>query len=85
MFWYGHRPKMHDMVSDRSSRAEISTDLRKIAMRVFFDSKYMSQNTNVGQKHATMLLSVKQIFEKLHGPYQNWKKQFIRYNPIKFN
>ena len=31
-------PKMHEMVSDRSSRAENWTDLRKISMRVFFGS-----------------------------------------------
>ena len=28
LFWYGHHPKMHEMVSDRSSRAESWTDLR---------------------------------------------------------
>ena len=38
LFWYRHHPKMHEMVSDRSSRAENLTDLRKISMRVFFDS-----------------------------------------------
>ena len=32
-------PKMHEMVSDRSSRAENWTDLRKFSMRVFFGSK----------------------------------------------
>ena len=32
-------PKMYEMVSDRSSRAENWTDLRKISMRVFFNSK----------------------------------------------
>ena len=32
-------PKMHEMVSDRSSRAENWTDLHKISMRVFFGSK----------------------------------------------
>ena len=32
-------PKMHEMVSDRSSRAENWTDLRKISMRVFLGSK----------------------------------------------
>ena len=39
LFWYGHHPKLHEMVSDRSSRAENLTDLRKISMRVFFDSE----------------------------------------------
>ena len=32
-------PKMHEMVSDRSSRAENWTDLRKMSMRVFFGLK----------------------------------------------
>ena len=32
-------PKMHEMVSDRSSRAKNWTDLRKKSMRVFFGSK----------------------------------------------
>ena len=31
-FWYGHHPKMYEMVSDRSSRAEIWTDIREISM-----------------------------------------------------
>ena len=39
LFWYGHHPKMLEMVSDRSSRAENWTDLRKNSMRVFFDLK----------------------------------------------
>ena len=39
LFWYWHHPQMHEMVSDRSSRAEIWTDLRKMSMRVFSDSK----------------------------------------------
>ena len=32
-------PKTHEMVSDRSSRAENWTDLRKNSMRVFLGSK----------------------------------------------
>ena len=39
LFWYRHHPKMHEMVSDRSSGAKNCTDLRKMSMRVFFDSK----------------------------------------------
>ena len=39
LFWYGHHPKMQEMASDRSSRAENWTDLCKIAMRVFFNLK----------------------------------------------
>ena len=39
LVWYPHHPKMHEMVLDRSSRAENLTDLRKIPMRVFFGAK----------------------------------------------
>ena len=44
LFWYGHHPKMQEMVSDRSSRAENWADLRKISMRVFFNSKKCGTN-----------------------------------------
>ena len=44
LFWYRHHPKMHEMVSDRISRAENWTDLRKISRRVFFDSKKNGKN-----------------------------------------
>ena len=36
LFWYGHHPKMHELVSDRSSRGDNWTDVRKISMRVFW-------------------------------------------------
>ena len=39
LFWYRHHPKMYEMVSDRSSRADNLTKLRKVSMRVFFNSK----------------------------------------------
>ena len=42
LFWYGHHPKMHEVVSDRSSRAEW-TDLRKIAMHIFLNSNNVEQ------------------------------------------
>ena len=38
-------PKTHEMVSDRSSRAENWTDLRKMSMRVFFGSKKSRNKT----------------------------------------
>ena len=53
LFWYGHHPKMHEMVSDRSSRAEHWTDIRKFSMRIFFDS-HTCKNTKVGQQTAKM-------------------------------
>ena len=43
LFWYRHHPKLQELVSDRSSRAEKWTDLRKMSMRVFFDSKNMEK------------------------------------------
>ena len=45
LFWYWHHPKMHEMVSDRSSRAENLTDLRKISMRILFKSKKCGKMT----------------------------------------
>ena len=39
-------PKTHEMVSDRSSRAENWTDLRRISMRVFFGSKNPEKKQN---------------------------------------
>ena len=43
-------PKMHEMVSDRSSRAENWTDLRKISMRVFFGSKKSRKKAKSNKK-----------------------------------
>ena len=39
LFLVRNHPKLNEMVSDRSSRAENWTDIRKISMRVSFDSK----------------------------------------------
>ena len=36
LFWYRHRPKMHEMVLDRSSRADFLTKVRKNSMRICF-------------------------------------------------
>ena len=85
LFWYRHHPKIHDTGSDGSLRAEDWTTLRKSSMRVFCVSNIMHTNTIVGQQHAQMYFFVNQIFEKLLGPYQSGKKQFIRYNLIEFN
>ena len=85
LFWYRHHPKMHEMVSDRSSRAENLTDLRKISMRVFFNSKKCGKMTIWSKKTQKCRFSWKKIFEKLHGPYQSWKKQIFRYNLLKLN
>ena len=43
-------PKMHEMVSDRSSRAENWTDLRKNSMRVFFGSKESTKKARSNKK-----------------------------------
>ena len=44
-------PKTHEMVSDRSSRAENWTDLRKKSMRVFFGSKESTKKQDVIKKN----------------------------------
>ena len=50
LFWYGHHPKMHEMVSYRSSQAENCTDLRKMSMHFFFGSNKCKNNTTVDHK-----------------------------------
>ena len=65
--------QMHEIVSDRSWRAENSTNLPQISMRVFFSSKNV-EKCHCGQKQKNAVVRDK-IFEKLHGPYQSCKKQ----------
>ena len=55
--WYGHYPKMHEMVSDGNSKAGFGTDICEISMRVFFDFKQMPRWSN--NKHVSV--RVKQI------------------------
>ena len=80
-----NHPKMYEMVSDRSSRAEKLTDRRKISMRIFFNSNKCGKNDNMVEKNVKMSFVVKNSFEKLQGPYQSWKNQENRDNLIKFN
>ena len=56
LFWYGHHPKMHEMVSDRSSRAENWTDLLKFSMRVFFDSNKCGKMIIWSKKHKHVIV-----------------------------
>ena len=49
---------MHEMVSDRSSRAETWTDLRKMSMRVFVGFEKMWKNDDmVKKKECTHVVS----------------------------
>ena len=74
LFWYRHHPKMHDMVSNRSSRADFLANHREISMRVFFRSSKCGEVTIwSNQKHKTSFPWLK-IFEKLHASCQSWKK-----------
>ena len=59
---------MHEMVSDRSSRAEILTNLRKISMRVFFNSRKCGTMTIWSKKTQACNFPLK-IFENLDGSY----------------
>ena len=59
LFWYGHHPKILEMVSDRSSGAETWKDLRKISMRVLFDSNKCKQIQLWVDKNSNMSLFVK--------------------------
>ena len=44
-------PKMHEMVSDRSSRALKWTDIQKNSMRVFFGSKESTKKAIYNKKN----------------------------------
>ena len=48
-------PKMHEMVSDRSSRAENWTDLRKMSMRVFFGSNISRKKDKNKEQHFNII------------------------------
>ena len=80
LFWYQHHPKMHAMVSDRSSRADDLTNLREISMRVFLIRKNV-ERWQYGQTQTQKCrFSVKKS-EKLHRPYQSCKKRRV-WDPV---
>ena len=68
LFWYRHHPNMHEMVSVRSSRAETWTDLRKISMRVFFNSKKCGKMIIWYQKTQTCSFSWTNFLRSYTGP-----------------
>ena len=82
LFWYGHHPKMHEMVSDRSSRAGNRTDFRNISMRVFFDSNKCETNTKLGRQKCKNVIHFLKSY-RCHTKIG--KKPFIRYNLIQLN
>ena len=47
LFWYRHHPKMQEIVSDRSSRPENRTDLRKVSMRALLLVRKMQQTNAI--------------------------------------
>ena len=73
--------KMHEMISDRSSRAEMLTNLRDIPMRVFSFEKNVGKWQYDQKQHRNVVCRKKKtIFEKLHGPCQccrKWKTKKI--------
>ena len=52
-------PKTHEMVSDRSSRAENWTDLRNNSMRVFFGSKESTKKVRYNKKNEILFKIIK--------------------------
>ena len=82
LFWYRHHPNMPEMVSDRNSRAENLTDIRKPSMRIFSIRKNM-EHLEYCRKHK-ILFFVKTRIERQHGPYQSCTTQ-KKYILIKFN
>ena len=60
-----HYPFFHQMVSDRSSRAENLTDLRKISLRVYFGSKKSRKKAKSNKKtEMSSQISKNHLFEK---------------------
>ena len=39
VFWYGHHPEIHEMVSGGSSWVDLLTYVRRNSMRILFDSR----------------------------------------------
>ena len=79
LLWYRHHPKMHEMVSDRSSRAENWTDLRKISMRVSFNSNNVEKWSYGRKKTQKCSFSWTNPLRSYTGHTKVGKKQIIRY------
>ena len=56
LFWHGHHPKMYEMVSDGSSRADLWTDLWEMLMRFFCSFGKHRTNDIVVQQNTRLLL-----------------------------
>ena len=85
---------MHDLVLDRSSRAENGTDLRKISMRVFFVSETCGKNDKMVEKTKECRVSSKKSVRSYSGHTKVGKKslsdkilfnELVQLNLIKFN
>jgi hypothetical protein len=83
LFWYWHHPKMNEMVSDRSSRAENLTDRRKISMRVFFYSKNV-EKLSYGRKQLKNVVFRWNKYLRSYTGLTKFGKKQKTYNPIKF-
>ena len=71
---------INHMFSDRSSGLKIGQISQDVILFRNNVNKYQFGST----KRKIVMSRAKKHFEKLHGPYQNWKKQCIRYNRIGF-
>ena len=55
LLWYKHSPKIHEMLSDGSSRADLRKGLPEISMRVFLNSEN-EKNDMVVQRNTNLLI-----------------------------
>ena len=73
LFWYGHYPNMHEMVSDGTSWVDLHTDLREISVCGFLEAKDKRTHVLWSNQTRTCRVSWKHILvasiklEKLQG------------------
>ena len=85
LFWYGHHPKMHEMVSDRSSRAENWTVLRKVSMPFFFNSRKCGKMIIWLNKTQQCSFSWNKNLSEATLTIPKLEKKKVRDNPFKCN
>ena len=70
LFWYRRYPKIHEIVSDWSSRVDFLTSFREMSMRVFFNSKKCGKMILWSTRNQMRSFFAKKNFEKISS-YQS--------------
>ena len=76
LFWYRHHPKMHEMVSDRSSRAENLTDFPKFQCASFLIRKNVEKWQYGPKKHKNVVFRGKKSLRSYTGHTKVGKNKF---------